>query len=103
MRETRLSGSEGGGARDSPYPYNSFRRYASNDLNLIVSEFSRQLHFRLAKLCLLTTSTHSHMPQAFDLSPAIAGHGLHFRPRSFTAIFSGQNSSYGSAPSCNRL
>ena len=33
MRETRLSGSEGGGARDSPYPYNSFRRYASNHLS----------------------------------------------------------------------
>ena len=31
MRETRLSGSEGGGASDSPYPYDSPYRYAIQD------------------------------------------------------------------------
>ena len=47
MRETRLSGSEGGGAKPiaSPYPYKSYRRYASKnlfraDLNLT---FNREL------------------------------------------------------------
>ena len=34
MRENRQSGSEGGGANPiaSPYPYNSYRRYASKTL-----------------------------------------------------------------------
>jgi hypothetical protein len=51
MRETRTSGSEGGGTKSiaSPYPYNSCRRYASKRLvqpfhNLSARSLSQTAH-----------------------------------------------------------
>ena len=45
MRETRQSGSEGGGTKPiaSPYPYNSYRRYASKKWTVVTLDFPHSL------------------------------------------------------------